>query len=292
MEVLKRMGQINFEAWKNKQAQAAQTKTTNNNYQQKDDKPYVGYFTLKNDKDYAIVRIMHDSPADFDMVTGHRFTVNDKLRMVNCLREDLNDPVEKCPLCAAGKKTEDKIYIHLIEYSMDPQGQVIATPKIWERSASYANTLINYINEYGPLSDVIFKLTRNGEAGSKKTTYDLMYTNPNVYRPELYPKKVELFEGYKAVGNAVWTLKADKLNEILSDTTKAPVATQSTAEVTPRVAPVQQPITQTVNSVPTYEVPIAPQPQVVAPVTPTYPTNTPITGEAPGVARPQRRYYN
>lgn len=291
MEVLKRMGQINFEAWKNKQA--AQTKTTNNNnYQQKDDKPYVGYFTLKNDKDYAIVRIMHDSPADFDMVTGHRFTVNDKLRMVNCLREDLNDPVEKCPLCAAGKKTEDKIYIHLIEYSMDPQGQIIATPKIWERSASYANTLINYINEYGPLSDVIFKLTRNGEAGSKKTTYDLMYTNPNVYRPELYPKKSELFEGYKAVGNAVWTLKADKLNEMLSGAPASTTPSQAPVEVTPRVMPTTQQSMTQANPVPTYEVPAAPSQQQAAPATPIYPTNTSTTGEAPSVARPQRRYYN
>ena len=298
------MGQINFEAWQTKQnATKAATTTKTNNTFTKDDKPYVGYFTLKNDKDYAIVRIMHDSPADFDMVTGHRVTIKDKLRMVNCLREDINDPVEKCPLCAAGKKTEDKIYIHLIEYSTDPQGQIVATPKIWERSASFANTLINKINDYGPLSEVIFKIIRNGEAGSKKTSYDLNFMNPAVYRPEIYQKKAELFEGYKAVGNVVWNFKEDKLIELVNGvaTTQTQSETPQTVVmegVTPRmqtyestaptVTPTQQP------NVPTYEIP-TPQPVVMtAPNTPTYPTNNTMSNDNAnvGVTRPQRRYYN
>lgn len=298
------MGQINFEAWKTKQNAVktnSTTKQTTTTAYAKTDKPYVGYFTLKNDKDYAIVRIMHDSPADFDMVTGHRVTVNDKLRMVNCLREDINDPVEKCPLCATGKKTEDKIYIHLIEYSIDAQGQIIATPKVWERSANFADTLINKINDYGPLSDVIFKVIRNGEAGSKKTSYDLNFMNPAVYRPEIYQKKSELFEGYKAVGTAVLNYGLEKLTGIASN-----IASYNNnvkvEEVTPRnmnydtnnndfttnTININQQAQTTTSTIPTYELPKA-QSQTTT-VTP--PTSTITSNNDTGVVRPQRRYYN
>lgn len=274
------MGQINFETWKTQQTEAKKA-TTTSTYQS--DKPYVGYFTLKNDKDYAIVRIMHDSPEDFDMVKGHRMTVRDKLRLVNCLRED-NEAVEKCPLCAAGKKTEEKIYIHLIEYTTDENNQVVATPKVWERSAGFANTLLNYINEYGPLSDVVLKITRNGAAGSKKTSYDIMMANPNVYRPEIYPKKSELFEGYKAVGTAVINYKAETLMDLLSQ------------------SPMEAATPRTYTAAPAYGAPVAPPTySTPAPATPTYETpaprpapnySAPQTPEQPAVARPQRRYYN
>ena len=262
------MGQIDFEFWKNKQTNASKKPETT--YQQSD-KPYVGYFTLKNDKDTAIVRIMHDSPEDFDMVTGHRVTINDKLRLVSCLRRD-GEEVTKCPLCEAGKKTEDKIYIHLIEYTKDANGQIVATPKVWERSAYYANTLINNINNYGPLSDCIFKITRNGAAGSKKTTYDLMYANPNVYTNEMYPKKAELFEGYKALGTVVWNLKEDRMRELLSNGEEA-----QEEEVTPRTVPQYETPAPTNRS---YDVPSTPKPQT---------PNIPDSSES--VVRPARRYY-
>lgn len=271
------MGQINFEFWKNKQASASKKQTTST--QQNGDKPYIGYFTLKNDKDTAIVRIMHDSPEDFDMVVGHRVTINDKLRLVSCLNEKAGD--DKCPLCAAGKKTEDKIYIHLIEYTKDTNGQIVATPKVWERSAYYANTLINNINNYGPLSDCIFKITRNGAAGSKKTTYDLMYANPNVYTNEMYPKKTEFFEGYKAVGTVVWTMDAKRMEALLN-------GGESQEEVaTPKAVPqYETPAPRSYEPTPAIAT-ITPTPAPVPPVTP----QTSNFSTPDGVARPARRYY-
>lgn len=273
------MGQINFEFWKNKQASASKKQSTATT-QQNGDKPYVGYFTLKNDKDTAIVRIMHDSPEDFDMVVGHRITINDKLRLVSCLNEKAGD--DKCPLCAAGKKTEDKIYIHLIEYTKDANGQIVATPKVWERSAYYANTLINNINNYGPLSDCIFKITRNGVAGSKKTTYDLMYANPNVYTNEMYPKKTELFEGYKAVGTVVWTMDAKRMEALLN-------GGESQEEVaTPKAVPqYETPAPRSYEPTPAAAT-VTPTPAPIPPMTPQTPNfSTPDNG----VARPTRRYY-
>ena len=53
---------------------------------------------MKNDGDEAIVRIMHDSPETFDIVTNHTVTIDGKYRSVNCIRE-IGQPVTNCPFC-------------------------------------------------------------------------------------------------------------------------------------------------------------------------------------------------
>lgn len=267
------MGQIDFNQFK----QNLQNKPNNNSTT--NGKPRVGFFSLKNDKDFAIVRFMIDSPADFDIVAGHRMTVGGFSRMVSCIR-DAHEPVENCPLCAAGKKLEYKFYIHLIQYVRDANGNLVPVPKVWERSTIYVDTFNNYLADYGPLSDCLFKVTRNGVAGSTKTTYDINFipsTNP-VYSPEIYVKDTSLFEGYKAVGNAVINYDANKMVELLE-------GTQDAEEVTPRFTPnpgnsksqlqssnSSSPLTYTssydVNTTPSYEAPQSP----VAPQAPQYNT--------------------
>lgn len=221
------MGNIDFNSFQN----TLQNRRSNNySNQNTNGKPRVGFFSLKNDKDYAIVRFMIDKPEDFDIVAGHRMNVNGYSRMVSCIR-DAHDPVDNCPLCSADKKLEYKFYIHLIQYVQDVNGNLVPTPKVWERSTVYVNTFNNYLNDYGPLSDCLFKVTRNGSAGSTKTTYDISFipTNSPVYRPENYVKDTSLFEGYKAVGNAVLNYNAEKMLELLSGADTAP-----TTPVTPR----------------------------------------------------------
>ena len=70
------------------------------------------------------------------------------------------------------------------------------------------------LDEYGPLSDNIFKIKRSGAPNSRDTRYNIMYASPAVYRPDLYVKKPELFEGYHAVGNAVIDKNADELMDL------------------------------------------------------------------------------
>lgn len=175
----------------------------------------VGFFSLKNDGDEAVVRIMHDNTASFDLVTTHPIQIGNKYRRVNCIR-DPRDPMDNCPLCKSGAKVQQRFYIHLIQYVKDEQGNIIPQAKIWERSASYAVTIKNLIDEYGPLSDCIFKIRRNGEAGSMNTTYSILYGNPQVYRPEFYPKDESLFEGYSVVGGAVMDKNFEELSEFIA----------------------------------------------------------------------------
>lgn len=192
----------------------------------------VGFFSLKNDGDEAIVRIMHDSVADFDILTCHSAKVGDKFRKINCIRNPL-DSVDNCPLCAKGEKIQQRFFVHMIQYEKDAQGQIISKPVVWERSAGeYGTKLKNMIAEYGPLSDCIFKVKRNGRAGDMGTTYELMFGNPSIYRADLYPKKPELFDGYSACGTVVIDKDFSALSQFAS-TGRFPESGSTSAVATP-----------------------------------------------------------
>ena len=198
----------------------------------------VEFFSLKNDGDEAVVRIMHDSTSSFELVTTHPITVEGKYRRINCIR-DPREPMENCPLCKSGTKIQQRFYIHLIQYTKDEQGNIIATPKVWERPATYAVTIKNLIDEYGPLSNCIFKIRRNGEAGSMQTTYSILFGNPQVYRSDFYPKDDSAFENYSVIGTAVMDKTFEDISEFIS-TGKFPATenTQRNNEPTTHASPV------------------------------------------------------
>lgn len=279
------MGQIDFNTFK-------QNLNTNRNTQNTDNttrRNYVGYFSLKNDKDQAVVRIMVDSPDQLQIVAIHRVTVGGRLRAVNCMRNP-SDPVDTCPFCAADKRLEYRVYIPVIEYTRDDQGKIVPRARIWERSALYADTITNLINNYGPLSDNIFKIVRNGEAGSKNTTYDIVYGLPSVYKPELYPKDESLFEGYNVIGNAVIDATPEEAAQILSGVTPERLmprqnnAQQGQKYVTPATtAPVTAPsyTAAPTTSTPSFDTPTAP---------PVAERANPMVQSGEAVARPRRFY--
>lgn len=175
----------------------------------------VGFLSLKNDGDEAIVRIMHDSVEDFDIVTIHPITLGGKFRSVSCVRGP-RDPMDNCPLCKKGAKIQTKIFIHMIQYVTNDNGQIESKPVVWERSIGYATKLKNDIDEYGPLSNCIFKIKRNGAAGDMKTTYDMKLGNPNMYNESSYPKIENAFENYSACGTIVLDKNYDELNHFVN----------------------------------------------------------------------------
>ena len=160
---------------------------------------------MRDDGDEAIVRILHDTPATFDIVAVHQYPVDGRVRNINCIR-DPRDPVDKCPLCEAGEPLRYRFFIHLLEYSKDDQGNIVATPKVWERSLKFADTIKDYCSEYAPLSNFIFKIKRVGKKGSTDTKYNIIPANPSVYIPEMYPKDCSAFENYSSIGTAVYNL--------------------------------------------------------------------------------------
>ena len=245
--------------------------------------PRVGYFSLKNNGDEAIVRIMHDTPEDFDILAVHQTQVDGRYRSVSCLRGP-NDPMDMCPFCADGKRVNLRLYIHMIQYVKDDQGNVVAQPKVWERSTNNAKTLVNYMNEYGPLSDMIFKIKRNGAAGSMDTTYDILPGNAKLYPENVYVRDESLFEGYQALGHAVLDKNYEEMMAMLDGTTPA-----APAPAAPQ-APVARPTYDQVVKAPqasTYTQ--APAPAVPAYTAPTAPARTyrePTPVEEMPTARP------
>ena len=174
----------------------------------------IGFFSLKNDGNEAIVRFMHDTTESFDMHSTHPVKVNDRYTgYASCLRSSLKDPIEKCPLCQNKININNNIFIHLIQYIKDEStGSIIAQPKIWVRNVTYARTLSSLMNEYGPLSESIFKIRRNGAAGSRDTTYDIMYCRPDIYNENVYPKHLEFFKDYTVLDNIVKNYTYSDLN--------------------------------------------------------------------------------
>lgn len=190
------------------------------------DSPRVSYFSLKNDGDEAIVRIMHDSTRDFDIVNTHRVTIDGRPRAVGCNRDSRED-LSKCPLCSAGVPVNKRMYIHLIEYVRDENGKITPMLKVWERAASYAYIIRDYINDYGPLSECLLKIRRQGAAGSRDTSYNITYCRPEVYKNEVYPKVPGAFDNYKAEGNAVLSKTYEELEALASSVAKPGSTTSS-----------------------------------------------------------------
>lgn len=201
----------------------------------------VGFLSLKNDGDEAIVRIMHDSVESFDLVTAHDVEITTQNgtkfnRKVNCIREP-RDPMSVCPLCEANVPVRSYMFIHLIQYTTDENGRIVASPVIWQRPGYYAKDIANLITEWGNISNYIFKIKRNGAAGNKKTTYTMQMANPNVYPSESYPVDAAAFDGYSAVGSIVLDKTADDIREYLA-TGSFPMAnrqnmTQTAAPIPP-----------------------------------------------------------
>lgn len=280
------MGKLNWQEFQKKvEEQEARTQGSG-----------VRFFGLKNDGDKAIVRFMHNSPDDFDLVAVHGVKVDNKFRNISCLRNP-SDPIDMCPLCAAKMRLSLTCYIHMIVYERDDQGKIVPTPMIWERSASYAKKLANLIQEYGPLSESIFTITRNGAARSVNTTYDIMYGSPKVYTDEMYPAVPNAFADYTSVGHACLGKTYQELNEMLAkgsitsnEEQSAPVQPAAAPVYTPQAtynpqaqAPVAAPAQPAYNAAPVQDAQPAFNPQ------PNYGTQ-PVEAPAPVAEAPVRTY--
>lgn len=153
-----------------------------------------------NDGEEAIVRFAYKDVDDLKYMTVHK--VDDGTskypRSVNCLR-DYRDSIDTCPLCAAGNKPKQRMFIQLINYVTDENGQITAVPCIWEQSAqTWMTKLINWFGEYPNLSEQIFKIKRTGK--ELNTSYQEIPANPRVYNNDDYPCDLTPFDNYTPLG--------------------------------------------------------------------------------------------
>lgn len=173
----------------------------------------VGFFSLKGDGDEAIVRILCDQVSDLDILTVHPVTVGQSSfpnRNVNCLRTP-HDPLEMCPFCNSGEKVKQRVFIKILQYDENREPHAV----VWDRPAgTYVPKLKSYIDNYGPLSNIMCKIIRHGSG--LDTTYDIIPNiNPQVYSLENYKKDVSAFEEFQVLGRMVLDKTADEMIEFM-----------------------------------------------------------------------------
>lgn len=149
----------------------------------------AGYFSLKNDKDTAQVRIMYNTIDDVEGYAVHQVEVDGKKRYVNCLRE-YNQPVSDCPFCEARNFQLAKLFVPLYDIDDDKV-------KIWERGKKFFSKIGSICARYSNPTVVshIFEIERNGKPGDQTTSYEIYETDQDNTTMEDLPEKPELLGG-------------------------------------------------------------------------------------------------
>lgn len=168
-------------------------------YSKSEKRPDLNYFKITEDEGVAIVRFNYASLNDVKVYTIHKVGKFPHTKTVNCLME--HGDTNECPLCASGNERMGRLYVPLIEYVQDAQGNVTINSCIWERPYSFKDKIKSLIEEYGDLRDYIFKIKRI--PGAKYPTYDLIPANPKMYTDEIYHKDFSAFNDLKIVGRFV-----------------------------------------------------------------------------------------
>ena len=92
-------------------------------------------------------------------------------RYVNCLRE-YNDPMDKCPFCKAGIRTEARLFVPM--YNVDDD-QV----QLWDKGKTMFSKMSSLCSRYASngkkLVNSIFEIERNGKPNDTNTTYEIYY---------------------------------------------------------------------------------------------------------------------
>ena len=122
------------------------------------------YFNLKADGDTAVVRLLHSKADTIESVTSHRIIVDGKPRRVKCLGEN-------CPLCKNGAMADERIYVHLFDYTDNKE-------KVWERTDKILPTFKTIEKDWTPLNSAVLRITRKGNEFPK---YDVVVLNPSAY---------------------------------------------------------------------------------------------------------------
>jgi len=288
-------GMYSYETYASAKSKEKETKETS-------EKPRgsVGYFKLMDDGDEAIVRFVYDDPKELVMAHVHDEPVGkNKHRRILCLRENARDDTEKCPLCARGDKYFAKVYLKLIEYTKDENGKIIHQAKIWERPESFADTIVEYINNYGGLKDTVFKIKRKGIRGSTDTNYILTPLPSTVFTEESgYIKDFSDFDKFYFYPHSFLSKTKEDIEEYIKTGEfpfhKKDGSTPTTTPTTPKES------TSVVEEVVVKEEPKGIEPPtsvVTAPVggqatSSTIPTTNTQSGDTnnPLMDRPRRRY--
>lgn len=155
------------------------------------------YFSLKDDKDTAKIRFLYNTVDDIQGVAVHEVQVGNKTVDVECLRA-YNEPIDKCPLCAAGYKINAKVFIPVYDMTSNES-------KIWTRGRTFLSKLTSLCSRYNPLVSTPFEVERIGKKGDTSTTYE-------TYPMQTDNARIEDFPPIEAQGTCYQTKTAEELD--------------------------------------------------------------------------------
>lgn len=194
------------------------------------------YFSLKDDKDTAKIRFLYNTIDDVQGVAVHEVQIGDRTVDVECLRA-YNDPIDKCPLCAAGYRINAKVYIPIYDMSSNES-------KIWSRGKTFLSKLQSLCARYNPLVATPFEVERVGKKGDKSTTYE-------TYPMQTDNSRIEDFPPIEAQGTCYLTKTTDELNYYLQ-TGNFPDSKQAPSQQVRREVPVNNQAQAPVRRRPSY----------------------------------------
>lgn len=189
-----------------------------------------GYFSLKDDRDTAVVRFLYNSPDDVEGYAVHEVEIDGRKRYVNCLRE-YNQPIDDCPFCKARKYQTAKLFIPL--YNEDAK-----KVQVWERGKKFFGKLSSVLSrcDADPICSQTFEIERNGKKGDTQTTYEIYQT-----RDKADDMTLEDFDTPQILGRLILDKSADDMefyleNEYFPPEDEAPTRRSSRREEDDRPA--------------------------------------------------------
>lgn len=181
------------------------------------------FFSLKEDKATANVRFLLNDINDLYGVTVHEVDENGNKYDVECLRA-YNEPIDNCPLCAAGYKLDTKLFIPL--YNEDEQRS-----QVWTRGKAYFDKIAGFCSRYNPLVSTPFEIERHGKKGDTNTSYEMYPGRPDKSTLQDFPE-------IKIEGTAFQVKTFEEMNNFLDTGTfdanhKQPVRAVNSARQVP-----------------------------------------------------------
>ncbi len=128
----------------------------------------ASYLVLPDDGDTVTVKIMISSMKDIYKYMVHSVKVEGQWKKVECVRNNLGEPVNKCPLCEADAKKQPFIKYYIPIYNLTEDKF-----QYWERGKSFTRKLVSLCDNYYPVCDEVFEIERVGKKGDPNTTYEI-----------------------------------------------------------------------------------------------------------------------
>jgi len=226
------MANVSYEDYKKQQAAR---QASGNNQGERKPVHFMNEWLAK-DGDQVVVRFPYTSKSDITFETVHNVIgvfPGDKFgKSVRCTGDD------KCPLCnstdEAVKKRKLKFYAKFVVYNPTADGAELCAT-IWERPSGFADIdLTNLMNEYGDLSNYLFKIIKTGKG--TETRYNIMPVNMQspVYSKPIYSQKdFSCLEGIDAT--RILSKSIDQYNAIVNPQPEAEKHQEFKVEEDPKV---------------------------------------------------------